>query len=1155
MKATVFGRNLVVALTMLFIGVLAVPSNGYDITIDDDYSFPQRNDYDYGLMPADIHFNNNSPSVGEVVTITAQVHNHGLCMATSGWGWYSSNGRSCWGEWDFDYPASGTVDISFRSRDDVIVDWRVELDGVHLASPSVPGSGDAGFWKILTIHDVPINAGSHTIFLGTYQMDYYPDYHLDWIQVGAVHMEAENYDRMGGNDPNADLRGLRINPQGVNPPSSNNLTVQMWDGDPSAGGSLICESFLGVTNTVIDAGHNYPENTIQAHYIENNGQGSLVCEWTPTEPGNHEIYLVVDPHEVLTEIDEMNNFALRDINVSSVEIQPPTAIISSISPNPAANYQGNKLEVVYQGYGSAHDVIQFDAAGSFDPDGGSIIDYIWSFNGNVYSHASSFQRSDLLPGTYAVSLTVVDDEGQSSTPVEQILKVIDGLVFRPPFGGDIVLDGTMIYDSVCYWGAQGEVENEPFRNESTGFIGAYSEVHPPLTGFAHSATAGAGQYIVFKAPDGQVRVTAEVLTLGGKSTDLNGNAYTKWWFGHIYHDLPPVSNWTNPQDPWNWLYTLPTSDWGYFDHWLDWTVLPKVFLSYLTLLIPEWTWVEHLFLEGLIALVDYLDIDELLLGYLNSGEGNFDRQVLSYNVPIRAQFNAIGYFVETYAGAFWTLSSGKAERNATVSYISVEESETAAPPSLVICGLSPIDLIVVDPLGDTLSKGRSDVPNSKYLEVNIDRDGRIDDYVRIDSAASGEYLVTVFVDSTADTLQSTYSVVVAYQDTTFYLARDVSISQIPITPYSFWTIPVGSISGTVSDSLGGLLGVNVDIYDSTGNLWMSVVTDDSGYYHIDSIPNGNYTATVVTPLGYQADQETQEFTIHHVPVRVDFSLTKLDITPGPRSRAYWAHQLFRAFIHWSKDYSLDDFSNFAGLINVHFNQNQVNPVDFYSVQQPADQADSLRILKKLLHMRNTGDWEPFFKRLAKAQLMALMLNVVSGKVSQTQEISRDGRTVSQAITYCDMLVNDEIDCPDNVPGHGSPLCRYILADFILTFANLGLPVPQGFIPEDVVEIAYRIHDQDNLPDGFALSQNYPNPFNPTCEIEYALSYDCQVSLTIYNLLGQRVRVLVDEYQTAGNKFVRWNGRDDQDQEVTSGVYFYRLNAAEFTETKKMLLVK
>ncbi len=93
------------------------------------------------------------------------------------------------------------------------------------------------------------------------------------------------------------------------------------------------------------------------------------------------------------------------------------------------------------------------------------------------------------------------------------------------------------------------------------------------------------------------------------------------------------------------------------------------------------------------------------------------------------------------------------------------------------------------------------------------------------------------------------------------------------------------------------------------------------------------------------------------------------------------------------------------------------------------------------------------------------------------------------------------------------------------------------------------------PNQFTLSQNYPNPFNPACEIGYILPTDCHVTLCIYNLLGQKVRVLVDEHQSAGLKSVKWDGKDNQNREVTSGVYFYSIEAGDFKDTKKMTLVK
>ena len=93
------------------------------------------------------------------------------------------------------------------------------------------------------------------------------------------------------------------------------------------------------------------------------------------------------------------------------------------------------------------------------------------------------------------------------------------------------------------------------------------------------------------------------------------------------------------------------------------------------------------------------------------------------------------------------------------------------------------------------------------------------------------------------------------------------------------------------------------------------------------------------------------------------------------------------------------------------------------------------------------------------------------------------------------------------------------------------------------------------PERFSLSQNYPNPFNPTTGISYALPRDVHVRLSVYNVLGRKVAQLVDEPQTAGYKTVWWNGTDEQGDQVASGVYFYRLQTEEFSEVRKMVLVK
>lgn len=93
------------------------------------------------------------------------------------------------------------------------------------------------------------------------------------------------------------------------------------------------------------------------------------------------------------------------------------------------------------------------------------------------------------------------------------------------------------------------------------------------------------------------------------------------------------------------------------------------------------------------------------------------------------------------------------------------------------------------------------------------------------------------------------------------------------------------------------------------------------------------------------------------------------------------------------------------------------------------------------------------------------------------------------------------------------------------------------------------------PTVFSLAQNSPNPFNPLTEIQYDLPRTSRVRLEVYNVLGQRVATLVDDIQTAGTKVARWNGKNDGGVAVSGGVYFYRLEAGEFVDVKKMVLLK
>lgn len=98
-------------------------------------------------------------------------------------------------------------------------------------------------------------------------------------------------------------------------------------------------------------------------------------------------------------------------------------------------------------------------------------------------------------------------------------------------------------------------------------------------------------------------------------------------------------------------------------------------------------------------------------------------------------------------------------------------------------------------------------------------------------------------------------------------------------------------------------------------------------------------------------------------------------------------------------------------------------------------------------------------------------------------------------------------------------------------------------------------EASSLPEGFSLGQNYPNPFNPITTIRFDLPAAGHVVLEVYNVLGQKVKTLVDEHRTAGFHTVVWNGTDYRGVAVASGVYFYRMESGNYNSYRKMLLLK
>ena len=118
----------------------------------------------------------------------------------------------------------------------------------------------------------------------------------------------------------------------------------------------------------------------------------------------------------------------------------------------------------------------------------------------------------------------------------------------------------------------------------------------------------------------------------------------------------------------------------------------------------------------------------------------------------------------------------------------------------------------------------------------------------------------------------------------------------------------------------------------------------------------------------------------------------------------------------------------------------------------------------------------------------------------------------------------------------------------------------GFLGHDLepmgpIELYMNTHTLAYIPNKFRLHQNFPNPFNPETIIRYNLQENIFVNITIYDLLGKKVKTLVNQAHVAGPQSIVWNANDDYGERVGAGIFFYQIQAGGFIQTRKMVLLK
>jgi hypothetical protein len=345
----------------------------------------------------------------------------------------------------------------------------------------------------------------------------------------------------------------------------------------------------------------------------------------------------------------------------------------------------------------------------------------------------------------------------------------------------------------------------------------------------------------------------------------------------------------------------------------------------------------------------------------------------------------------------------------------------------------------------------------------------------------------------------------------------------------------------------GLLGVVVDAYSTDdGDLAGSDTTNASGEYRFPDIDTGDYTVTIVAPLGYTIESEEIAATVRGgETTTADFVLECGGTASETRGIGYWKHQFAAALCGKGRGHiDAATLCDYLDQVELHFNDNPLNPIAVYQPPDSGGCTEKLRAAKTVLSLKANIK----MPALANRHLMAVLLNVASGKLSPWKIVSKDGATVSQAVTYCDSLLEDANYWNDWV------------AQYITVCINVGWPVRSGIIPLDIVDIAYAPREGSDdagveTQHRLSLDKVYPNPFNPSTTIHYTVPEAGLVELRIYDVTGRLVRPLVSEWRSQGGHASTWDGRDTRGAAAASGIYFVRLESDGRVSNRKIMLLK
>ena len=355
------------------------------------------------------------------------------------------------------------------------------------------------------------------------------------------------------------------------------------------------------------------------------------------------------------------------------------------------------------------------------------------------------------------------------------------------------------------------------------------------------------------------------------------------------------------------------------------------------------------------------------------------------------------------------------------------------------------------------------------------------------------------------------------------------------------------IFGQVTADGIGLYNADVNLFDSDGDFLTDIAANEEGFYSFDDLPEGGYAVQLTIPLGYIPVTDTSvQVSAAGYEIEVSFDLTNQVVTNWYYHWWWWQRQFTYiqqgGFYERLVEVSPDEFERLSELIFEHiYNRGDGFEIQIDSVTYIDNPPRSIAFeeLSDIFLGVYSNDIDASVKRSLRANL----LNIASGRMNQYEVVSLDGATASQALTYLAGLYLT-----------GGINNAYVAA-VNLQRMHMGIMIAGGVIPLETPNIVYKgnseaVPEAGITPSEFVLYQNSPNPFNPSAEIEFQLPRASDVKLEVYNITGQKVATLVDDIYQAGNHTATWDASG-----FSSGIYFYKLEADGFTESKKMLLLK